>query len=97
MERYDKSNSSEYDRIHHWIKKNYGKANRCEAVNCQGKSKVFEWAKKTEAEYDYNRANFMMLCRSCHAKMDVTAETREKMRAIQMGNKNARKQALKDK
>lgn len=58
----------EYQRIHYWLKKNYGKATRCES--CTRPNKVFNWALKNGLNYDYKRSNFMQLCRSCHAKQD---------------------------
>lgn len=63
---------------HKWLYKNYGKANKCENIKCEGKSEWFEWAKKTECEYEKKRENFMMLCRKCHRKYDMTPEKREK-------------------
>ena len=56
--------------IHSWLYKNYGKANKCENENCLGKSKFYDWAKKTECQYEKKRENFMMLCRKCHHKYD---------------------------
>lgn len=67
-----------YYAIHYWLKKNYGKANECDSVNCLGRSKRYEWAKITGKEYERKRENFMRLCRSCHTLYDYSDRTRKK-------------------
>lgn len=67
---FGKCYATNYGRIHTWLKEQYGKANKCENKNCPGFSKTFDFAKKPHAKYEPNRDNFMMLCRSCHMKMD---------------------------
>ena len=75
-----------YSAIHSWLKYYHGKANRCEHVEtCTKKSLVFEWAKIREKEYDFNRDNFIQLCRSCHVRYDLTPEGREKLRKAMEG------------
>lgn len=59
---------------HYWLRAFYGKANKCECETCNHKSKVFDWALIHEKEYDCKRENFIMLCRSCHVKYDMTDE-----------------------
>ncbi len=59
-----------YKALHRWLKDNFGKANKCENPECEGKSKLFEWAKLKGKKYSHNRKNFQMLCRSCHRKYD---------------------------
>lgn len=63
---------------HTWLYKNYGKANKCENALCKGKSMWFDWAKKTECEYEKKRENYWMLCRSCHRQYDMTEEKKQK-------------------
>lgn len=65
-------NPQHYHAIHHWLKITYGRANRCENKECLGKSKNYNWAKKKDKEYAYDRDNFEQLCRSCHSKLDVS-------------------------
>jgi hypothetical protein len=71
----------EYNKIHKWIKKVYGKANRCE--NCESifvsHTKHYEWAKLKGKKYEQKRENFWQLCKSCHRKYDVTEQTRLKL------------------
>ena len=55
-----------YDRVHYWIRKNYGKAYRCEDKDCLNKSERFEWAKLKDKPYTKSIENFMMLCKICH-------------------------------
>jgi RecJ-like exonuclease len=72
---------NEYARIHYWIRKNYGKANKCESKNCTGITKDYGWALLKGKEYERNRDNFMMLCKSCHTKYDFTDETIKKLKS----------------
>ena len=56
-----------------------------ENEKCEGKSTNFSWAIKAGFEYEYKRENFYWLCRSCHAKIDVTDKTRERMSQLNKG------------
>lgn len=55
--------------LHTWIRKNFGKANHCEYIYCQGKSKSFDWANITGI-YNRDICNYKQLCRGCHIKLD---------------------------
>ena len=81
---------NEYHAIHYWLKKIYGKANKCELDNCTKISKKFNWSLKKNHKYEFNRDNFQMLCRSCHSKQDITRNTIKKMKkcAIKFWKKN---------
>lgn len=68
-----------YCGIHDWLALKYGKADRCENSKCEGKSKLFDWAKKRTVKYERKRKNFWMLCKSCHQKYDYTAERGKKI------------------
>jgi hypothetical protein len=85
----------EYERIHYWIRKNYGKATSCESKDCKGISKKFEWAKVTGVAYERNRGNFIMLCGSCHRKYDMTEELREKLSKANLGKKMSKESLAK--
>lgn len=63
--------------VHNWLEANYGKPSICENPYCKKKSKWFDWAKKTDAEYVKDRNAFLRLCRSCHRTYDLTPEKRE--------------------
>ena len=63
--------------VHGWLEVNYGKESICENPLCKGKSKTYDWAKKTEYGYVKDRKAFMRLCRSCHRIYDLTSEKRE--------------------
>lgn len=58
------------DAIHQWLIKNFGKANRCENKDCTHKSRSYDWANINNHQYRRHRHDFMMLCRSCHLKLD---------------------------
>lgn len=65
------SYSKQYTFIHTWLRNNFGKANKCESVNCiNKKAKKFDYAKLHNKEYLPLRVNFIQLCRSCHMKYD---------------------------
>ena len=74
-----KITNKEYNQIHYWLKKNFGKANCCEKEDCKGISKKFEWALKKDCGYEKKRDSFQMLCKSCHAIQDVTEEGMQKL------------------
>jgi hypothetical protein len=65
-----KGNKIGYDAIHFWLKKEFGKANKCEYPNCKKLKQVFEWAKLKGKNYERKRENFWMLCVNCHRKYD---------------------------
>lgn len=77
-----------YASIHQWLRYHYGRATHCEGKECIGKSKKYEWALAKGKEYERNRENFIMLCKSCHVLYDVTERFRGKMREL---NKNTHK------
>jgi len=65
-----KGNKVGYKGIHIWLIKTFGKATKCDNPNCPKKSKVFQWAKLRNKEYERKRENFFQLCRSCHILYD---------------------------
>ena len=70
---------TEYVRVHYWLKKNYGRASKCDMKDCLGISKKYEWALKRGKKYEMKRKNFLNLCKSCHSKYDSTDSTKEKI------------------
>lgn len=76
-----------YGAIHKRITKYYGKANRCEAVDCNWKSKRFHRAKVQWKEYTHNRDNFIMLCSICHKNYDMMPEIWKKISNAKKGKK----------
>lgn len=63
---------TEYNVLHNWIKRKYGKAVKCENPNCKHKSIYFDWALKKGKKYERDISNFMQLCKSCHVAYDWT-------------------------
>lgn len=59
-----------YFGVHQWLRKVYGKADRCENKNCLKKSGTFQWALLKGHKYVRDRKSYMMLCRSCHSRYD---------------------------
>ena len=58
----------EYEAVHYWIRKNYGKATHCEK-DPSHKSTQYEWA-NISGEYKRDISDYIQLCPSCHRKMD---------------------------
>jgi len=92
-----------YDRIHSWLRRNYGKANKCESNSCSGKSEFYEWAKKKGCDYKKDRNNFIMLCKLCHNRYDGidsknihSLRDKETMKRIQEAKYKPIKQFTKD-
>lgn len=73
-----KGNKVGYFALHSWLRKTFGKANKCESINCSKISVIFEWAKVKGKKYERKRDNFTQLCRSCHRKYDMTDLKKEK-------------------
>ena len=72
-----KGDSVGYYALHTWIKRTYGKANKCENrknkildFECSEKSNNYDWALIKGKKYERKRENFRMLCHSCHLKYD---------------------------
>lgn len=86
-----KGQGASYSAFHHWMKDNFGKAIKCENINCKGKSSKFHWALKKGCVYDHIRENFIQLCVSCHVKYDMTPERKEKISKRQTGRKLTQK------
>ena len=59
-----------YHGIHDWLRKNFGKASKCENKKCSGKSSTYQWASKN-GKYIRNKDEFWQLCRSCHNIFDI--------------------------
>ena len=68
-----------YLTIHKWLIRDFGKANKCEGKECRKISKCFDWSLLEGKNYERKRENFIMLCRSCHKKYDMTEETKKKI------------------
>jgi len=65
---------AEHLNIHEWLRKKYGRANKC--IFCSVEGKRYEWALLKGKRYEKNIENYIMLCPSCHRKYDYTAEMR---------------------
>lgn len=65
-----KGNKVHYSTIHRWIYRYYGKANKCENINCEVLGKRFEWALIHEKKYKKDVDNYIQLCSRCHRKYD---------------------------
>lgn len=63
---------------HMWLYRNYGKADHCENPDCKGKSEWFDWCLKRGCRYEKKRESYLMLCRRCHRKYDMTPDKRDK-------------------
>lgn len=66
-----------YSAFHHWIRKTFGKACKCDnrtekilSFVCSKKSNTFNWALKKGKKYSRKKENYYMLCKSCHSIYD---------------------------
>jgi hypothetical protein len=84
-----------YHAIHKWIYKNYGKAIKCENIDCEKRSNDFEWALSKGKKYEYKRENFIQLCKSCHIKYDFTEQGRKSIKRFFKGRKQTKKHIAK--
>jgi len=66
--------ANQYALVHNWLRRKYGAASKCDNQDCPKKSVGFHYALIKGKEYKKDRSNFMMLCRSCHAKYDWDSE-----------------------
>lgn len=88
MRESERVGKSFYSSVHHWLRYNYGKAQKCENKKCAGVSTTYQWAKKQGKEYDYQRENFLELCVPCHFDYDFKEDFRDTARKM---NKNTNK------
>lgn len=58
-------------KIHSWLRSEYGNANSCSSLECDGLSKKYNWALKKGKEYEKNISNYRKLCIRCHKKYDM--------------------------
>ena len=59
-----------YSETHQWLNRNFGKANKCQNLDCSGECKIFHYAKRRGMPYRRVRGYYRMLCQSCHQKYD---------------------------
>ena len=58
-----------YSALHKWLRKKFGKPDRCQNALCDGKSNCYEWSNITGI-YNRNIKNYVMLCKGCHVRLD---------------------------
>lgn len=69
-----------YRKVHKYLAKNYGKASKCEMVNCPKLRDKYHYALKKGFEYEFKIENFIQLCVTCHKRYDMNDQTRENIR-----------------
>lgn len=60
--------TSEYNKLHRWLKSEVGSASHCSNKECPGTCQRFAWALKTGEHYAKDVSKFEALCFSCHSK-----------------------------
>lgn len=60
----------EYNSIHKWNLRIYGKAKKCENSECLKESGIFQWALKKGLEHKRGIENYYQLCSKCHSAYD---------------------------
>ncbi|MFZ2152271.1 MAG: hypothetical protein WAV09_04145 [Minisyncoccia bacterium] len=77
-----KGKEAGYIAMHQWLRRKFGKANKCENQSCKyprknANGKIifyptrFEWAIIHGNEHDHERENYIQLCKSCHVRYDL--------------------------
>ncbi len=61
--------------IHHWIKRQKGKAIKCQNKYCDGRGKVFHWA-NIDHKYKRRLDDWVELCSFCHKVFDYQTKYR---------------------
>lgn len=75
--------TAEYQRVHKWIRKQMGKASRCDFnISHTGR---FHWS-NISGKYLYDLTDWQQLCPSCHKKYDMTDRVRENIGRSKLGN-----------
>lgn len=65
-----RGNKVGYGALHDWIRRNYGKPNKCENSECSYRNpKRYEWA-NISGKYKRDISDWKPLCSSCHRKFD---------------------------
>lgn len=82
--------------IHMWIRKHWGKPNKCENKECEKKSNKYEWS-NIDHKYSRDRKDWLMLCILCHRRRDVggkikSEETKKRIKIILDKYKNGSKE-----
>src|SRR3990167_210568 len=90
-----KIKSNSYDSIHYWLRSRFGKANKCENPNCLNNSNFFQYALIKGKQHKRNRENYMMLCVSCHYRLDDTKEKHIKIGNALRGRKHSLESSIK--
>ena len=65
-----KGKKVEYTALHAWVRRNWGKADKCENFACSKKTRRFEWANKNH-KYKRNLEDWIQLCPQCHKFYDM--------------------------
>lgn len=80
---------NEHTKYHKHLKRKFGKACKCENINCQSiNTKRFEWAKRKDRSYTSDADDYIQLCPSCHRKYDFNEDIREKLKSKKRGENN---------
>lgn len=79
-----------YQQVHYWLKKNFGKASKCESKACKSPLGRYEWALIHGKQYACIRENFWQLCKSCHIRLDMTEDGKQRMSQFRTGRKQDR-------
>jgi len=80
-----------YQAIHKWLKKNFGKPNKCQNPLCDKTRDKFHYALLKNKKHEHKRENYIMLCTKCHFNYDVTIERRKRQAKALKGKKHSKK------
>jgi len=77
-----------YSAIHHWLKKNFGSANKCTNPLCCKTRKKYHYALLKGKNHEHKRENYVRLCTMCHFHYDITMGRRKRQSSSLKGKKH---------
>lgn len=86
--------ASNHTAVHNWLRKHFGKADRCSRKKCKKLSNRFEWCLLKDKEYKKIRKNFIKMCRMCHREYDNWSKKMWITRRKRYGIRGTKKYAL---
>lgn len=80
-----KGEFASYTAKHIWLNKYYGKAIKCENLDCSRESTTYDWANISGKYRD--RSDYLQLYRKCHRKFDKNGKRLEILKLERLGLK----------
>jgi len=99
---YSKGDFATANAFHFWLRTHFGHADHCELCGENGDKphRFYHWANISNPghlphQYSRKREDYMMLCASCHRKLDQTTERTKRQSDSHKGKKLSNEQRAK--